>query len=826
MIQWNDIGIKYSLLLSGMKLDVCLIERCLKDGIKVLWFGNEKDCETLNQKFFKYIQHLFLCVYEGCEDIHLVIIDGIGIQENYLLLEKLETADSRFNLKQYEIEHDGDARLVVVQAGAGSGKTYVMNNRLLYLLHTKEDFDFKDVVMVTFTNEATDSMRQKLIELLNCKLIITGNIRYLKWIEEVSQISISTIHSFLKQVIVEIGPLLGYGTNLKLSSMAMEKRTILRDILDYRYQNNEDTVQNVLGLPIYEIEKLAMQFWKKIENNGLSEYDVFSMEWGTTETPEENALQDSLKQIFEEVEEKYNIRKLESNAIAMSDIIHEFNRVVNDSRIKDYITHKYKYLFCDEFQDSDDVQIQTIAVLAKIYNGNLFVVGDIKQSIYRFRGATDSAFERLNANIKKEFGRDCIREPYSLAKNYRSSEAILNEIDQIFRGWGDKGYLRYEYGKKNNDVLIPQVKKEGIYKQIIIYRLAEIEKKFNDLVSILYEKDGNQRKTIVVLTRYNWQLQRIKEWCEKVGRACSIRERGSFFKSPAVREFCAMVEAFLYHSEPMYLYNFVRTSYCFKPVDTEYLRAISGSKYKLLVYFTNLIKEIYSWEEELESFRKRPVMSILSELISKRKPSIIYGAIQREKYKTMGYNEEEGNKQAILDAKQYEADLQKLMQILETTFLDEFSSLADICKYLRLKINTDIEEESAEITGLDKMKCIQGLTVHSAKGLEFDYVLIPFMNDMFGKNNKSDILIDKELKLVGWQYIKDKNSQGMHNALYKDLCKKEKKEIIGDETRLLYVAMTRPIEGLFCFTWWKRNSGDAQTWSDLLPEEKDDANYL
>ena len=60
---------------------------------------------------------------------------------------------------------------------------------------------------------------------------------------------------------------------------------------------------------------------------------------------------------------------------------------------------KYKYLFIDEFQDTDDVQIDSFLKLQEWVSGlNLFVVGDIKQSIYRFRGATDSAFER----VKKE----------------------------------------------------------------------------------------------------------------------------------------------------------------------------------------------------------------------------------------------------------------------------------------------------------------------------------------------------------------------------------------------------------------------------------------
>lgn len=825
MIQWHDVEIRHSLLVAGEKMDLKTIESILKDGIKILWFGSKDDKAVLENSFSQYVDAYFLSIYLNPRNIHLTIADGIGIEENRAALEALEQQNPKFNLKQYEIEHDSETPVVVVQAGAGSGKTFVMNNRLLFLLHTKEDFQLSDVVMMTFTNKATDDIRKKLIELLNNKLLITGNIKYLRWIEEIPQISISTIHSFFRRIIIEIGPILGYGTNLRMSSMIMEKRAILKHILNDRYGDRTDQVEGVLGLPVYHIERLAEEFWKKIENNGMSEYDVSMMEWGEAKSAKATKIQGSLIQIFKEVEEKYNARKRENNAIDTSDIIHEFGRVVNDPRIKEYITSRYKYLFCDEFQDSDDVQIQTIAILDKVFDGNLFVVGDIKQSIYRFRGATDSAFERLEGNIANEFGEDHISEPYSLAKNYRTSKTVLDEIDKIFRKWSDKGYLKYRYDGDDNDVLTSQIDEPGVYKQIKLQRDSEREIKFNALLDKLEAETEGKKKSIMVLARYNWQLQEVKRWCEKAGRPCLIRRRGAFFKSPAVIEFCSLVEAFLYYKEPIYLFNLLRSAYCYKPVDIQRLEKFEGSMSGVRDYLLSLVNEKYNWDEIIDEFRNRPVMSVLCEFIADQKPAIVYGAIQQQNYIHAGYDIEEGAKQAQLDAQQYEADLQKLLQLLAASFLDEFSSLADICGYLRLRINTDSEEEPADISDDEKTNYIQGLTVHSAKGLEFDYVLIPFMNDEFGKNPYSEILIDKTTRRVGWLY-KGKGGSTIQNDQYNELRPIEAKEVIGDETRLLYVAMTRAIEGLYCFTMGKRNSGAARTWSDLLPEEKDDAYYI
>ena len=826
MTKWDDKVVRYSLLVAGETLDVKKIEKCLKDGIKVLWFGSREDERVLRTQFPKLMDAFFLSAYRNSYNVHLTIIDGNGIVENHSKLEQLEKDNPAFNLKQYEIEHDGDNPLVVVQAGAGSGKTFVMINRLLYLLHTKEDFHFSDVVMMTFTNEATDSMRRKLIDVLKDKLITTGNIRYLKWIEDVAQISISTIHSFLKSVIIEIGPLLGYGTDLKLTSMVMEKRKILRDIMDRQYGSDGGKVESSLGLPIHELENLALEFWKKLDNHGMSGYDVFSMDWGDTDEWRAKKVQKSLRNLFELVEEQYDARKMENNSLAMEDIIHEFNRVIDDVRIKEYIRKKYKYLFCDEFQDSDDVQIKTIAFLDKVYDGNLFVVGDVKQSIYRFRGATDSAFERLGDNIDYYFDTENRERTYTLTKNYRTSEDILQEIDGVFRIWGEKEYLRYKAEGPDSDALIPQIKAPGVYKQIELSGWWEIERRFTSLVNKLERKIKNQHKSIMVLTRYNWQLQRVKEWCESAGKACIIRESGTFYKSPAVREFRSFAEALLYNFEPMYIFNLLRTAYCYKYVDAEYLESLAGNKSEMFSYLRGLAEEEMELNKTSEDLKNRPVMSVLCELITTIKPSIKFGAIQKQKYIKKGYDAEEAVKQAVIDAKQYEADLQKLIQILADSFLDEFSSLSDICRFIKIHMETDNEEEPAEVNDIDEVNCIQGSTVHGAKGLEFDYVLIPFMNDTFGKNNRSEILIDKTTRQVGWIYKNKKYNQETHNNNYESLRRVEERDVIGDETRLLYVAMTRAKEGLYCFTCRTGNNGEALTWSDLLPEENDDANYL
>ena len=819
---------EHSILMAGQILKPEEIYAKLTKGTNIIWFGNKKDNSTLakDARFKVFIDNYFLSIFELKEKISLKITNGTAIKKYQKELERLENGDNNFNLKQYIIEHDNDNAFVVVKAGAGSGKTFVMTNRLLYLLHTKEDFHLKDVVMITFTNKATDSMRHKFIQLLRTKLFVVKDDeirkKYLTWIEEVPQMTISTIHSFFKKIVMEVGPILGYGTNLRMTGLMFEKRKILRDIMDKKYANKKESVEKILGLPIHEVENLAIQFWKKIENNGMSGYEVAVMDWGNAGPDNNKNIQDTLINIFEEVEEKYNYKKLEYNSISMGDIIHEFNRVRTDTRLKEYITSHYKYIFCDEFQDSDDIQIQTIVALDKLYDGKLFVVGDIKQSIYRFRGATDSAFMRLDENMKAVFSDSHDATVYSLSKNYRTSKDILDDIDPIFREWKEKGLLQYNYAGTDSDVLTAQNREKGIYKQIPVFSKKNIEEKFKTLINKICR---NKKASITVLARNNKQLRDVSAWCKEMKRVFLIKEKGTFFNTIAVKEFCSFIEALQYYTEPMYLFNFLNSAYGFyKFIDLEEIKKFDGSREKLLDYFKELIRDNYDWDNLQIEFRNKPMLAVLYECIKEIKPSIVYGARQKQYYLKSGYDVEEAVKQSVLDAKQYEADLQKLLQIIASQFSDDFSSLCDICNYLRLKIATDREEDQADVVDLQGIDPIIGSTVHAAKGLEFEHVVIPFTNEPFRQNYRSEILVDKKTNEVGWKYYDYNSKNEKYNDLYKILLDNEIQEINGDETRLLYVAMTRAIKGLYCFTWRKQQN--EMIWAKLLPEDRDDENYL
>ena len=119
----------------------------------------------------------------------------------------------RFNFEQYEVEHASTEKNIVIRAGAGTGKTYTMISRIGFICYTQSVPLRKmadRIVMITFTNEAADQMEEKLkIYFRNCYLL-TSNPDYLEMISRIDHMQISTIHSYAKNLIAQMGTCLLY----------------------------------------------------------------------------------------------------------------------------------------------------------------------------------------------------------------------------------------------------------------------------------------------------------------------------------------------------------------------------------------------------------------------------------------------------------------------------------------------------------------------------------------------------------------------------------------------------------------------------------------
>ena len=744
--------------------------------------------------------------YSG--EIRLCIIDGdlSGCKE---LFDKAVLESPTFNDKQYLIEHASISNHLIVMAGAGTGKTHVMIDRMLYLFHMDPDIQFSEVCFVTFTNEATGNMSKKLIEAFNNRYreIRDKETRekYLKALEEIAQINISTIHSFFHVLLAQVGPLLGYSKNITIRSFKEEKKDLIRDIIDEDYKGNGGSVRNYMVLTINDMQKLALKFWETFNQKGLSDQDIQNLDWGDVIKINSGKIQTIIKSIFYEAEERYQENKRKYDAIDMQDITRELGTVVENTEIGDYFNKKYKYIFCDEFQDSDDVQIQCMAAMTKLFRAKMFVVGDLKQSIYRFRGATDSAFVKLKKALSKNS--TVVIEDFSLEKNYRTSPDILMKIQTIFDGWGDllpdhiplKSANPAKWDSPGEFEVISLSGKNRKAKQ------KDRETKFIKKVKELKGK-GN----IEVLVRYNSQLDKIREWCLRAEVTCYILERGTFFRSPAVLDMRRLIGSFLYPNEPMYQYEFLQSTYSEEKIEPYILEAAEGASDRLNLMFDK-VKPTW-WRQCEKRFREDPLFTVLKDIVESQHLAERYGCMRKAILLTKGFCEKKADEQSTLDMYQYDADLEKLMGILFQKFGQDKASLIDIYSYLEIMINTNNEEDRPLIEKGISEGVVRGMTVHRAKGLQFENVIIPFMNYDYFNEKHDQIIFDKDMKQIGWCYHRNKE-EVFNNALYKKLVGEERKSISMDEARLLYVAMTRVVRGLYCYVEpGKKN----ENWASLI----------
>lgn len=139
-----------------------------------------------------------------------------------------------------------------------------------------------------------------------------------------------------------------------------------------------------------------------------------------------------------------------------------------------------------------------------------------------------------------------------------------------------------------------------------------------------------------------------------------------------------------------------------------------------------------------------------------------------------------------------------------------------------MNIQTNRSEGEAEVQAADDYTSVLCMSVHKAKGLEFDTVVIPFTNKTFPIFARTEILIDPTNKRVGWNYSGDKEKKNkrrnytpMKNDLYDDLREEEADAVYKEEVRILYVAMTRAINNLFCLVPDAKNE---RTWAHLIEE--------
>ncbi len=267
---------------------------------------------------------------------------------------------------------------VLIFAGAGSGKTRVLTQRIAYLLDEKKVFPDR-ILAVTFTNKAAGEMKARLEKMVGAAA---------------KDLWVGTFHAICVRMLRRDGKRIGVASNFAIMDDA-DQRSIIRDVL---HDLDFDERQLAPGAALDEINKAK---------NQLLSAEAY-------ETQNTSFFGERVAQVYRE----YDRRLAESNGLDFDDIIAKaIDLLENDLEVRTRYQNKFRYVLVDEYQDVNFAQYKLCEILAGEHK-NITVVGDDDQSIYSWRGSDYKNILRFEENFPGA-------KVFKLEENYRSTQTIL-----------------------------------------------------------------------------------------------------------------------------------------------------------------------------------------------------------------------------------------------------------------------------------------------------------------------------------------------------------------------------------------------------------------
>jgi len=784
-------------------------ERCIEAG-KNLKFNNlpKNDFGISDNAFRVFNFELYIVDgLSGLTEDNVVVYEGKCSEDERHLLECL-AGKSTFNIQQYGIEHADSEKNILVKAGAGTGKTYSMVSRVSYLCNRYENpivNVIDDIAMVTFTNDAADNMKKRLKQLFINYYVLTGNPKYLNLIEDTDLMRISTIHKFARELIKESSLQMGLGDNFAITSGDFTKEKIYEKYLNAFIAKKESENPNFINeikLPLYQFRRMLIEFSNQLYNKSIDIKKIQEVELG--QAP---GLMPFFNEIIVEViiaaEKEYEQKIQESNKIDLRETMILLNAVVNQKDKKK--THlDYKHIFIDEFQDTDDAQIDSFLKIQKLIGSgcHLFVVGDLKQSIYRFRGATISAFEQLHATPDKW-------EEHAINTNYRTDSRLLEIMDEIFKEMGENAWLPYTYESDHlvsnlecgaeEDDLFRCVPYHGKNDELMETLLTLMKQEKDRIVALNQQRDLSvEEKTIAILVRENWQIEAIIKGCKELDEKIEIETKvgGDLYQLEPTMDFCKLLLALSNPDDPVCIVNLIESNYIYGSILYQGLQ--NCEKKEQIIQLTSILDRYLlermgkTWSELLSYVRANPILVVLKDIYDNLRPWECYS--------------EEEEKQQFYRSN-YDLVIEKIIKAYSVDYL----TLNVITNSVQINILTRQQEMARSMN--EDAAGIRYLctTVHKAKGLEYGTVILPYTGQAIDNLKKANTDVNYSKSKLAYS-IKVGDNRKDCNSNYDST--EEINQRVCEEARILYVALTRAIRSCI---WMKDvDKTGGMNWSRFL----------
>jgi DNA-dependent ATPase I and helicase II len=646
---------------------------------------------------------------------------------------------------------------VMVIAGPGTGKTQILSRRVANILtnyHTSPE----EIVCLTYTEAGASEMLDRLEKLIG---------------EEGRKVRVSTIHAFCSELILRNSEI--FGGQPKIISTAA-KYEILKEIMDeyviegnplYKNSGKRYSAKDQLLELFYKMkrenlnkedfEKEIDEYFKMIDLSvpGDELYGKFKYsqarngknlgDFKSNYDNEQQKMQKLLAGV--DIVEKYSNDISEHNYFDFDDmILWTIEKLEENDDFQRNVSDTIKYLFVDEFQDTSVVQNKLVDLLVKGKdNPNIFVVGDDDQSIYRFQG--------VSANNIRDFDKKYKPTKIVLDENYRSSQAIIDASRQLISHNPREEKLLIAAGaNKDYDYQLPILKSYANAKAEMFGVLTEIKELIDsgvspDEIGVIYGRNS-----------YGEEFDKI---LRDNGIFVQMKENKDLFSEPFFKKIVAILK---YLCKPSRNVRELRkiVYFDFFEIELSEIAMIRNLKKDEKIS----IPTIAEIDKKLEIVRKKvnksskylSPMYVLSDVL-KSLSIDEYIMKSKEKYHLVSVLNE------LYKLMLMECHIHPKLTVKE--FLNQLSALEEM----------GISLPIVDISG-SPSNCVQLMTAHGSKGLEFEHVFIMKCND--GKK-KSEAWPGGENNSGRFAYPPSLNGKDENESQLKE----------EENRRLFYVAMTR-----------------------------------
>ena len=560
---------------------------------------------------------------------------------------------------------------MIIIAGAGSGKTRVLTYRIAYLM--SEGVDPFNILSLTFTNKAAREMKTRIST-------IVGD-------SEAKNLWMGTFHSVFAKILRFEADKLGYPSNFtiydtqdsqRLISSIIKEKKLDKDI--YKYKQVQSRIS------AYKNSLITVKAY--FQNPDLKEADVMA------KRPE-----------MGEIYKEYVSRCFKAGAMDFDDLLLKTNELI--TRFPEVLAKyqdRFRYILVDEYQDTNHSQYLIVRALSDRFQ-NICVVGDDAQSIYAFRGANINNI----LNFQKDY--DNVK-MFRLEQNYRSTKNIVNAANSVI-----------EKNQTKLDKVVWTANEEG--EKITVNRSLTDGDEGRYIASTIFDnKMQNQAKNgdFAVLYRTNAQSRSIEDALRKRGLEYRIYGGLSFYQRKEIKDVLSYLRIIINPSDEEALkriINFPGRGIGQTTIDR---LIVSANEHNKTIF--EILKHLHELPININAGTKTKLQNFTTMIESFKVMSQTANAFDLAEHvcKASGLIQEfkkDGTPEGVNRMENIEELLNGIKDFVEgqQELADSTGSIAEFLEDVALATDLDNEE------GDDSDK-VALMTIHLAKGLEFEYVFI------------------------------------------------------------------------------------------------------